>query len=74
MSEAEAEKDARRIMETKNVSDWPCVIEPDGWEGVKRTFGIDGYHVFLVDKNGKVMLEDLMPDDFDHAVELALGL
>lgn len=73
MTEQEAEKDSRRIMKLKGVSDWPCVIEPNGWEGVNKVFGIDGYHVFLVGKDGKVVHEDLMPDDLDQALRAALG-
>lgn len=72
LSPGDATKSVRSAMRNKGVS-WPCVLEPSGWKGVGEKFGIDGYHVFLVGPDGKVVDSDLRPDEFSRAVSKALG-
>lgn len=73
-TEKQAKADAQRVMKDKGVSEWPCVIEPTGWPGVRKLFGIDGYQVVVVDPKGIVVTADTYGDQLEGYVRKALGL
>jgi hypothetical protein len=60
----------KRVKETlaKFGAGWNSVVVPDGWEGINRTFGQDGYILTLVDAQGIVRAVNVRGEDLDSLV------
>lgn len=67
-SEAEAVEACARAIERHEVS-WPNVVVPGGWDKLEKDYSIDGYGLFLIDGNGKVMGRDLFAEDIERVLE-----
>jgi hypothetical protein len=43
----------------------PNVIVPGGWDKLKKGYNIDGYGLFLIDGDGRLLGRELFPDDIE---------
>src|SRR5688500_3631778 len=67
-SEDEARKSCARAIERHGIT-WPNVIVPGGWDKLKKSYSIDGYGLFLIDGNGRVLGRELFPDDVERILK-----
>jgi hypothetical protein len=49
--------------------DWPKVIVPGGWDKLKKDYNIDGYGLFLIDGDGRLLGRELFPDDIERILK-----
>jgi hypothetical protein len=61
----DAKKDVIQTTRQHGVSNWPAVVEPKGWAGVRKSWGVDGYELILVDQAGRVVRSDLIAEQLD---------
>jgi len=48
---------------------WPNVIIPGGWDQLNKDYNIDGYGLFLIDGDGRLLGRNLFPDDIERILK-----
>lgn len=56
-----AEEQAKKIFEKAKVQ-WTNAFDPDGWDGVRRNFNLDGYGLTLIGPDGVVLAVNARPE------------
>jgi hypothetical protein len=65
-------KNLKLTLSSQKVN-WPCVIEPKGWNSVARRFNLDGYGLSLVGPDGIVRGVDLQVNDVKRLLSSLLS-
>jgi hypothetical protein len=71
-SEEEAREPCADAMARHEIS-WPNVIVPGGWDKLKEDYKIDGYGLFLIDGEGRLLGRELFPDDVERILKESSG-
>lgn len=67
-SEEDARLSCARAIDKHKIT-WPNVIVPGGWDKLKEDYKIDGYGLFLIDGDGRLLGRELFPDDIEDILK-----